>query len=298
MELGAGIKAGSGGWLFGLADLFTKLSSNLKFRSSTQTSIVEEIRKRPGDLIQQLNRLVESLQEALRQQDRRLLIIVEDLDKLNIADAHSVFIENSNLLAGIRANIIYTIPIFTFYSPDAGAMKATFDYDFSLPMVKVSNPDGSRANGFDIVKQIVHRRVANSAIEPAALDLLVEKTGGILRHVFQVLQTAASMTSLREPPIKVEHIHYALGRLKAELGTQIALPRDQKIEGVDNVEQLYKKLVHCAQRAKEGKPCPPTGEPVIQVLLQSCALVEYNGKRWLGVHPLVVEFLKDLGYTI
>ena len=43
---------------------------------------------------------------------------------------------------------------------------------------------------------------------------------------------------------------------------------------------------------------PVTGEPVVQVLLQSCALVEYNGKRWLGVHPLVIEFLKDLGYDV
>jgi hypothetical protein len=82
------------------------------------------------------------------------------------------------------------------------------------------------------------------------------------------------------------------------MGTQIALPRDQKVEGVDKVEQLYDKLVFCTERLREGKPCPPTGEPVVQVLLQSCALVEYNGTRWLGVHPLVIEFLKDLDYDV
>jgi len=298
LELGAGVKAGTGGWLLGLADIFAKFSSDIKFRSSTQTSIIEAVRKRPGDLIQQINRLLESVQEALGMQKKRLLIIVEDLDKLSIADARGVFIENSNLLTGIQANIIYTIPIFTFYSPDASAMKAAFDHDFSLPMIKVLNPDGSRAKGFDIMKQIVHRRVDKSAIQEDALELLIEKTGGVLRHVFEVLQTATSMTSLREPPIKRKHIEYALGRLKAEMGTQIALPRDQKVEGVDKVEQLYDKLVFCTERLREGKPCPPTGEPVVQVLLQSCALVEYNGTRWLGVHPLVIEFLKDLDYDV
>jgi hypothetical protein len=227
-----------------------------------------------------------------------LLIIVEDLDKLSIADARSVFIENSNLLTGIQANIIYTIPIFTFYSPDASAMKAAFDHDFSLPMIKVLNPDGSRANGFEIVKEIVHKRVAKPAIKEDALNLLIEKTAGVLRHVFEVLQTASNMTSLREPPIQRKHIEYALGRLKADMGTQIALPTDQKFEGAESVKQLYEKLVFCAKRQCNGKACPPTGEAVVQVLLQSCALVEYNGARWLGVHPLVVEFLKDLGYDI
>ena len=76
--------------------------------------------------------MVESVQDALKAKGKRLLIIVEDLDKLSIADARSIFIENANLLTGIQANIIYTIPIFTFHSPDASAMKAAFDYDFPV----------------------------------------------------------------------------------------------------------------------------------------------------------------------
>lgn len=295
LSIGAGAKAGTGGWLFGLGELFAQFSSDLKFRSSTETSIVEEVRKRPGDLIEQINRVVESIQDALKPSNKRLLILVEDLDKLGIGDARSVFIENGQLLAGVRAHIIYTIPIFTFHSPDASAMKASFDHDFSLPMIKVLNADGTRAKGFEIVRDIVRRRVAEASIDQDALDHLIERTGGVLRHVFEVLQTAANMTTLHEPPIRKPHIEYGLRRLKAEMGTQIALPQHVKIEGVDKVEQLYAKLADYAKRQKEGKPCPPTGDPIVQVLLKSCALVEYNGQRWLGVHPLVVEFLKDLG---
>jgi hypothetical protein len=225
--------------------------------------------------------------------ERRLLIIVEDLDKLSIADARRVFIENSNLLTGLQANLIYTIPIFTFYSPDASALTAVFDHDFSLPMIKVFEPNWDRANGFDIVKDIVHRRVAKSAIDEDALDLLIIKTAGVLRHVFEVLQTASSMTTLRAPPIQKKHIEYGLGRLKGNMGLQIALPQPA-IAGVDKVEQLYDKLVEYAKLRATGKKCPSTSDARVQVLLQSCALVEYNGARWLGVHPLVLEFLKDL----
>ncbi len=291
----AGVKVGTGRWLFGLADIFAEFSSAMKFRSSTETSIVEEVRKRPGDLIEQINRVVESIQDALKPDGRRLLIIVEDLDKLGIGDARSVFIENGQLLAGIRAHVIYTIPIFTFHSPDASAMKALFDHDFSLPMIKVLNVDGSRADGFEVVREIVLRRVATAAIDEDALNLLIERTGGVLRHVFEVLQRASNMTTLHEPPIRREHIEYGLRQLKGEMGIQIALPQHTKIEGVEKVEQLYEKLADYAKRQKAGNPCPPTGDPIVQVLLKSCALVEYNGQRWLGVHPLVVEFLKDLG---
>jgi len=246
----------------------------------------------------QINRVIESVQAALQASSRQLLIVVEDLDKLDIASARRVFVENSSLLTGLQVNIIYTIPNFTFYSPDASSMRAVFDAEFSLPMIKVFEPNGARAHGFNIVKKIVHRRVAPVAIDEDALELLIEKTGGVLRHVFEVIHTAASMTTLREPPIRKRHIEYALGRLKGNMGLEIALPVGQKTEGLEKVEQLYKKLVEYAERRASGQKCPPSSEPIVQVLLKSCALVEYNGTRWLGVHPLVLEYLKDLGYQV
>jgi hypothetical protein len=294
----AGAEVSTGGWLFGLGKLFTEFSSELKFRGITETSIVEEVRKRPGDLVLQINRLVASIQDALGPSGRRLLIIVEDLDKLSIADARSVFIENGQLLSGINAHIIYTIPIFTFYSPDANALKAMFDHDLSLPMIKVADPIGEPAHGLEIIREIVHRRIDPGSITDEALKHLILQTGGVLRHVFEVLQTVATMTSLREPPIRKEHIDYGLGRLRTEIGTQIALPQHIQVQGLENVEQLYERLRDCARKCREGKPCPPTGDTIVQILLQSCALVEYNGQRWLGVHPLVTQYLNDVGYPV
>ncbi len=227
---------------------------------------------------------------------KRLLIIVEGLDKVSISEARNLFVENNNLLTGLKTNIIYTIPIFAFYSPDAGLIKAAFDFNISLPMIKVSNPDGTRAEeGFAIMRQIVHKRVASSAIDADALDHLIQKTGGVLRHVFEVIQSAASMTSLYDIPIRMEHVKYGLNHLKTDLGIQIALPDDSTIE---NVKQLYDKLREYIKRRTENLPCPPTADPIVQVLLKCCALVEYNGTRWLGVHPLVVEYLEELDHTI
>ena len=82
------------------------------------------------------------------------------------------------------------------------------------------------------------------------------------------------MTTLHEPPIGVKHIQYGLGRLKAEMGIQIALPPEQMLNGLDKIEQLYDKLVEYAKRQAQGKPFSPDGDLTVQVLLQSCALVD------------------------
>jgi len=50
-----------------------------------------------------------------------------------------------------------------------------------------------------------------------------------------------------------------------------------------------------ARKQQQGEKSPPKADAVNQILLKSCALVEYNGEGWLGVHPLVIENLKALG---
>jgi hypothetical protein len=70
LELNAGAEVGTGNGLLGLGKLFARFSSEIKFRGSTQTSIVEAVRKRPADLIEQINRVIESVQAALRPSER------------------------------------------------------------------------------------------------------------------------------------------------------------------------------------------------------------------------------------
>ena len=296
LSIEAGAHARTGGLLAGLVDLFAGIRGELKFGTSLERSVVAEIRKRPADLVRAVNGLVEAVRLALPEESR-MLIIVEDLDKVDLAVAHDLFIRNAQLLASISGNIIYTIPLFTFYCPSANVLTAQFNQAFSLPMVKVTQPDGSRAPGFETVRRLVLRRLEKRLISDDALDLLIQKTAGVLRHVFEVLNTVSLMTSLREAPIRKEHVEYGLKRLRSELATQIALP-PEKVEGVTSVKQLYDWLWQAAKSQRAGQPKPRSSEPVVQVLLQSCALVEYNGSGWLGVHPLAQEYLVELGYNL
>ena len=273
--------------LLPLLTLFARFKGEIKFDTHSTETVVSRLRKRPADLLAQANAVIDAVRKALPE-GQKLLLIVEDLDKLDLATAEDIFIRHTNLLTGMRVNIIYTIPIFTFYSPDAGRLRANFDATISLPMIKPNERSGDRTAGFETIRTIITSRIAPSAIEQPALELLIEKTGGVLQHAFEVLQTAASMTTAAIP-LREEHIDYGLGRKRSEFWSEITLP-SAKVEGLNDPAQLYDRLTEYAKGRTD-----PAGDGINQVLLKSAALVEYNGQRWFGVHPLVTDNLKALG---
>ena len=195
-------------------------------------------------------------------------------------------------LAAIVADVIYTVPIFTLHSPDAGVLRSLFR-PFGLAMIKTFESDGRPAPGFDVVKKIILARIDEKAVDPGALDLLVRKTGGVLQHAFEVLRNAALMDSATLP-LKEKEIVEALKVKRSEFWSEIALPIEP-VPGVASVEQLYDRLTGYAKRQLAGERNPPQVDAINQILLRACALVEYNGDRWYGVHPLVIDNLKELG---
>lgn len=271
--------------------LLASLKSDVRLNAHSDKTVVAQLRKRPADLLRQIHLVINAVRQALPQ-GQRLLIIVEDLDKLDIPIARRVFIENSHLLTGIVADIIYTIPIFTFHSPDAGVLHNNFR-ECGLPMIKVTSWNGDRAAGSDVVRAIVHARVDPAAIETDALDLLITETGGVLQHVFEVLRNAALLTNAAIPLTRKD-IELALRQKRSEFWSDIALPYEP-VPGVTNIDQLYDRLAEYANRQLKGLKNLPRPDMVNQILLRSCALVEYNGERWYGVHPLVIANLRELG---
>jgi hypothetical protein len=288
----ASAETSAGTGFFGpLLKILGAIKGEVKLNVHSTETVVAALRKRPADLLQQVNIVINTVRQAIPG-DRRLLIIIEDLDKLDIAQARRVFLENANLLAGIVADIIYTIPLPTFHSPDANILRSHF-HPFGLAMIKIAEPDNQRTAGFEVVKEIVCHRVEPSAIQPDALDLLIEKTGGVLQHVFEVLRNAALLDTA-DIPLTKDHIAEALKYKRSEFWSEITLP-SSKPEGVNTVDELYDRLAEYAKRQLQGEKNPPKVDTINQILLRSCALVEYNGERWYGVHPLVIDNLRELG---
>lgn len=293
LETGANFSA-EDGLLEKLVGVLAKLKADAKVSVHGDETKVAKLRKRPAILLAYTNMLIDAVRDQLTD-GKRLLIIVDDLDKLDIQKARDIFINNISTLTSINADIIYTVPIFLFHSSDVGALTSNFDKVISLPMIKMWEPPDAKAeDGYKKIRNMIFKRINENLIEKDALDLLIEKTGGVLRHVFEVLQATAFMADL-EPPIKKEHIKYGLKKLQGEFWGHIALPYESFAGGPSSVNELYDKLTEYAIQQRKGEKCKPVPSTVNQILLKACALVEYNGDRWFGVHPLVLDNLKTMG---
>ncbi|MBN9691021.1 MAG: ATP-binding protein [Verrucomicrobia bacterium] len=296
-EAGADVSTGVLGKLLGLK---AKLVASLKFGSRTEQSTIHRVRRRKGELCAAVNALTIAAEKAWQAKKgnpaAKLLLVIEELDKLGLADARQIFVLDGRILSEVAVRAIYTIPVFTFHSADAGAIRSHFEHDLALPMIKVCQPDGKPcAEGRDTLNHLVRERVTPSVLPEDALSLLIERTGGVLRDIFEAIQTAAQFRTVRsEGIISRAAIDLALERMVTTLGLQIAYPPEDR----KDPKILQEKLAEIARAQAGGQTKRAQPDPDLQLLLMSGALLEYNGTGWLGVHPLARKYLQDLGYDV
>ena len=295
----AGLEAEAGvdvsGTYFGkLLGLLFKSKASIRRQDERLRRKTTERPRRLGDLADLCNILIKEVRLAAQTKGKHLLVIVEDLDKVNLIDARRMFLEQPAVLSELSTNLICTIPIFLLHSPDREPLDQHFEA-VVLPMLKVTNLDGSRSKeGWDVIPDIIARRVDEALIADDARELIIEKTGGVLRDAFEVIEIAAaaaeslhSRQRQADAVINVDNVRYALNRRKTEFARAISvinLPGDWNL----TTDDLYARLRTLAARPVQVLPT----DYASMVLLQAKAVIEYNGEQWFAVHPLVKELLE------
>jgi hypothetical protein len=291
MELEAGVDA-SQSYFGKLVGLLAKWKSAIRHKTEryTRSELVKP--HRLSELTERCNSLIRDVQLALG--ERSLLVIIEDADKINLADARRIFIEQPRALADLATNLICTVPIFLLYTPDRIETLEPLFQVMVLPMPKVFEFDGLPCEkGRTVIRKIISRRMDEQLIDEEALTWLIEMTGGVLRDVFEVLIVAAEAAESmhergRQPEGKIntQNIRYGLNRRKSEYARSIStihLPSEWSLTH----EQLYERLRELAKRPRRHLQ----SDHCAMVLLQAKAVIEYNGEQWFDVHPLVKELL-------
>jgi hypothetical protein len=292
IEAGADASETFLGKLFGLK---AKLVSDLKFGSRSEESTVHHVRQNKGQLRDYVNALGLAVELAWQEkcgESGRVLLIIENLDKLGLDDAHSIFVKDGPLLSSINLRTICTLPVFTYYSAEASVIQTCFPQRLSVPMIKVDEPDGSPCvEGRDVLGKIVRARVSASLLPDDALKSLLEGSGGVLRDIFTAIILASTFTTVRASKvIDKSAIESALSRMVSDIGLRICYPH----ESDKDPQPLIELLGRIAAQQQAKLPVPVRTNPDIQILLKSGALLEYNSERWLGVHPLALRYLKKL----
>lgn len=266
-------------------------SAKLRAASASSQENAKTIRLVINPQIVQLrnycNQVITEISENLARADskKKILIIIEETDKLDMEVARDLFVNHTGLLADLKASFVYTAPLYLIHSADRHRIEAYFD-TLTLPTIKTKTRDGKRFEpGWDVLHKVLHTRIANQLIDSDAKELAIEMTGGILRDLLRVIKTASEIAIYAgETKISQRAVRSSLDRLK--------LIYRSSVRGSDGISttQLYEKLSEI-MTAKEGF-VPPSEE--LQRLLYNQAVIEYNGVGWYSLHPLMEEILQQV----
>ncbi|MCH5265968.1 MAG: ATP-binding protein [Lachnospiraceae bacterium] len=260
-----------------LLSVFAKLKADLKYNEETRLEYRKQISKRSSEWMRLLGDVSEEIQ---RQSNGKMpIIIFEDLDKLNPDDAWKVFYHYAAILSGMPFPIIYTFPIGLSYDTKFSALEAYFETK-TLPMIKIETIEGEPySDGINVIREIVEKRTNLHLFEENVLEKLIRYTGGSLRDLFHAINTSAKRAERRKSEvISMEDADKALEELKTSLTRRIE-------------EKDYDFLINIYKGNKERIG----DKQILLKMLQASVVLEYNGRRWHNVHPLVVKFFKEQG---
>ena len=289
LEIGAGLKANSG-----ILSLLVGLIADFKAAIKSGSSSKKEYRRKLEQQISQLktycNIMINEIANNLKKQDKKLLIIFEDIDKADIQKAQKIFFKHSGILSELNTSIIFTVSIFTLTTPDLASSGGKFVM-VRLPMLKIENREGSEfTEGCNIITEIVERRAKISLFADGVLKEMIARSGGVLRDLFEMIQVAANAANANGlDKINKGMSDYAFGRIKERYHGMIR--GRWKTEAGITTDDLYEEL-KILIKSNEKKPRLNDAT----VMLLSClAVVEYNGEQWFDVHPAVKSLLKEMG---
>lgn len=254
------------------------LAVQMEAKLSTETVTRQALRERVSlHLSELLDRMNHVIGEVERRGEQRVLFIVEDIDKLDLANARDLFLEHARSLTAPRASIIYTFPVALRWSLDFPHIAANFGRHFILPNVRLvdrnANPD---PQGHQTLANIFYRRLDRNLIKPDALEMLVEASGGLIG------------TLVRLGGLAAEH---ALVDGKAAIDGESAARAIAEMRG--DFKALLRREDYDVLRRQLAGETLLNEEAVREVLYTGCLLEYHDHEPWFGVHPIVRPLLED-----
>jgi hypothetical protein len=144
--------------------------------------------------------------------------------------------------------------------------------------------------GRSAIQTVLEARVRPSLFAEGQMTRLIEASGGNLRDLFALVLDAGEGARARNQAatmIGPDDAKAAISKMRRDYRMKLGQsPYDaQPIP----YSEKSKRLV----AVYEGKPDSDIPDPVLYSLLRGRAIQEFNGDGWYGVHPLVVDILKD-----
>jgi hypothetical protein len=276
-----------------VSGLFATLKGEMKYAADRSTKVVEYRLVRVSGLINLVNKLLTDCYDLLRAAtDREWLLIGEDFDRPEIPTSlvEDFFLNHAHVLKEIQAHTIFSIPIGLVYSERATRLPCPSDRIHIVPDTPVFNRlhQASR-EGRAALQEILVARVSPRLFDRNQMKRVIVASGANLRDLFAMVKLAADSAILR-PSAKG-----TIGKRDVDLainGLRTDYERKLGVGPFDVAKLTYPEKAARLVDIYEGRPLAQVPDPVLYSLLNARAVQEFNGERWFGVHPLVVDILE------
>lgn len=288
-QAGGGVKTES--FWTKILPVFASVKGEIRIAADRKQETVEYRLRRLPDLTELANRLVGFCADSLQNvEGKEWLFVLEDFDRYGISgeQLQEVFVRYGSVLRDLRANMLFVIPVWMAYSQEAT----------QLPFSKALIPDtpvydrfhADHRQGREAVRAVLFARVSSGIMDAGQAERLIVASGGNLRDLFFMGSSAAQYALQSEEAgrsIAERDVTRAIYTMRREYRNRLGeSPHDPKPV---HWEEKARKLV-AVYHNEPGSDIP---DPVLYSLLRARALQEFNDEGWFGVHPLVVDILKE-----
>jgi len=267
------------------------IKGNLRSSTIIRDEIKTKLERKIPDLVNNINQITTVIQDA---SDKHILVIIDDIDKIDIALAKDIFQEHVKALFQPNCNIIMTIPIAALreVSLKATLQTETKDQIVQMPVSKLYHKGESKqadaqpnSEVKDQLAKILNKRISSDLIEQATLEKIIIESGGVLRELIRITNECCRICLRlvrREPDnqeIKINQdiLEQAINKLSLDFDMSI---------GVKDYEIL--KTTY-----EDSKPNDPKEQRFLD-LLHGLYILEYrNHELWYDVHPIVTQVLRQ-----
>ena len=285
---GAGVDINAG--LGKILNFFAKLSFDFQNgRKFTEISSIET-EKTLSDLMLHCNLIVEDIKKQMHAIEKKnIIIIVDDLEKVNPTITEKLFFHYSKQLTTIACSFIFTFPIALVFNPMYNIIINEFSQNLVLPMIKVHDKEWNDFEpGITNIFNLLDKRIdkISDFISKDLLKDFIRMCGGSLRDLFRMINLAAeNALDYGRKVIEKEDYKYSTAKLKNDYYNSISYNEKTGI----TPQEYYDLLVKC-YNDKEKKPMNDRG--MLDLRYSMCVL-GYNSENWYDVHPAVKEILKE-----
>jgi energy-coupling factor transporter ATP-binding protein EcfA2 len=286
-ELGAEVSVGF--------SLLAMITGKLKAEAKTRDEIKQEFSRNLSELVGKINEIAAVVQSA---SGLEILIIIDDLDKLDLPVAKEVYHHNIKALFQPNFRIILTVPIAALREVSLAASMETESNNqiVHMPVSKLFRKGERRqpqaqpqSEPMAILSKVLARRIPAELIEPDAIAQIILYSGGVLREVIRIANECCRvcLRLVRRDPknldIKINDV------ILSEVIINLRIDFDSRIGNAD-----YETM---RDTYRDFKPKDRAGQRFLD-LLHGLYILEYrNAELWYDIHPIVTKLIAPDGET-